>query len=780
LKGFRLFRKEITNLLAENTLFFAAFFTPLFFFTLTHDQFELPKLLLLAFILAALLILSIFDFPIRFPKDALSLSLLLFFGTQLFASLPRFSLSWTTSLLGDYENFAGLATLAVYLLWFWMLTHFLTLERIEKIFLFSVLAGLLSAIYAVAQHFGFDFIQWNPESVIASREFASLGNPNFLAAYLAMVIPFALWVLTRNIVPENTGTTGPSPVLSLFFIAGGALFLFLAGNGGQALLQINATSPLLFIFLAPGLLLISLGFFGFLSGQKVLLPLMALSILIIGLLTTASRGGFLAALAASCVFLALSAKDFGWDGVASALLGKTSRLSRFLFIGAALALFIFFGFSFFGRLFTSILHAGDSLAVSRLHIWRPALRIIAANPLHGVGLDTFKIAFPFYSGIEFNEIDGMFMSSRTAHDELLQITATTGFLGLAAYLSILFFFVRAWVTAYARGSARVKGLLLALFCCALAYQVQNLFSFGVSSINFLWFFCLAAVQKLSPASDPPSPPSAKPFLSRGLALLLALGLVYYSVTRLAADVAFAHGNAINDLLKHHDPNADPQRLIYYSNYGIQEIGKACGLCPLEVKYPLYMGLSYEERAHLDSAHEQDWLLRAQGFYREALRMSPSNAYYYNDLGRVETQLALYDKNDLAAAEKDYQGAVELAPASPYFRVNLSQALEAGGQSQEAQNQLDQAFALDPVFTGKILTQSALEKYQNGQKDPALTELTQALGHDPTNTTAYFYRGLIYLDEKKRKLARADLEKAKSLDPNNPQIDKFLAEAEDKK
>ncbi len=769
--------------MAENTLFFAAFFTPLLFYTQTHDQFELPKLLLLVFILAALLTLRFFKFSVRLPKDGLSISLILFFATQLFASLPPFSLSWTTSLLGDYENFAGLATLGLYLLWFLVLTRFLTAARIEKTLLFALLAGLLSSLYAVVQHFGFDFIPWNPESVIVSREFAALGNPNFLAAYLAMVIPFALWFLIRDTDPENTNGTPSSVWLSLFWAALGILFLLLAGSPGQSLLQISSTDPLLMIFLAPGLLFLSLGFLGFLSGRKAVWTLVILSILIIGLLTTASRGGFLAALAGVFIFFAFSAGNFNWGGILKGLSAKTSRLWLWLFAGAALLLFLFFGYSFFGRLFTSIFHVGDSLAVSRLHIWQPAMRMIAANPLHGVGLDTFKIAFPYYSGIEFNEIDGMFMSSRTAHDELLQITATSGFLGLAAYLSILVFFVRAWLKAYKIGSRQTRGILLALLGCALAYQVQNLFSFGVASINFLWFFCLAAVQKLSSDSTRAPEPDAPPktlasFLNRGLGLLLILGLFTFSITRLAADVAFGHGNAVNELLKHHDPNMDPDRLTYYSNYGIQEIAKACSLCPLEVKYPLYMGLAYEERAHLDSVHEKDWLLNARGYYLLAIHKSPSNAYYYNDLGRVENQLALYDKTYLAAAQKDYQWAVVLAPASPYFRVNWSQSLDANGQGQEAQNQLNQAFALDSDFTAKTLTQLALEKYQNGQKDPALAELSLALSHSPNYATAYFYRGLIYLDEKKRKLAQADLEKAKNLDPNNPQIDKFLQQSKD--
>jgi Tfp pilus assembly protein PilF len=774
-------QKEIGARLGENTLFFAAFFTPLLFFTPTHDQFELPKLILTTLLLAGALILLGLQFRVSFPKDGLSLSLLFFFLTQLFASLPFTSLSWTTSFLGDYENFAGWATLGIALVWYWFLTQFLTRERIEKTFLFALLAGFLSSLYALAQHFGFDFIQWNSDTVIVSREFAALGNPNFLAAYLAMVLPAAFWFLTGYSKPAKAPHLG----LSIFFAVLGLILLFLAGTGGQALFQINSTNHLLFLFMLPGLFLTSLAFSRLLWARTAWSGLFVLVVLILGLLSTQSRGGFLAALAALGFFLIISFKDLGGLAFLSAPFQKISRPWLFLGGAAALTALAIFGSTFFSRLFDSIIHMGDSLATSRLHIWRPALKMIAANPLHGVGLDTFKIAFPFYSGIEFNQIDGMFMSSRTAHNELIQITAATGFLGLAAYLSALFFFVRSWRRAYSQASNQSRGLLLVIFGCALAYQVQNLFSFGVAAINFLWFFCLAAVQKLSSqapeASGETAALSGAPGIwRRAICLLLALLLTAYGLTRLAADTAFAGGNAINDLLKHHNPNLDPDRLIDYSNYGISETQKAIELCPWEVKYSLYRGLAYEERARLDSAHEEDWLLKAQNDYWKAISMSPANAYYYNDLGRVEDELALSDPKALDLAVQSYERAVYFAPASPYFRMSFSQALEAAGQKGKAKDQLNQAFALDPAFTGKLLTQTALQKYQNGQPEVALAELTEAIRRDGSNGAAYYYRGLIELDKKNKKLALADLAKAKELNPGNAQIDKFLSEAEGKK
>ena len=139
------------------------------------------------------------------------------------------------------------------------------------------------------------------------------------------------------------------------------------------------------------------------------------------------------------------------------------------------------------RFYQSLTHLGDSLAVSRLQIWRPALKMAEAHPFFGVGLDTFKPAFPFYSGIEFNHIDGMFVSSRTAHNEFLQIAATTGWIGFSAYLFLwglfLFLGIKAW--RIGTGAQRVA---LAGIWAARQPTTFKTFSVSMSRLWGWWFF----------------------------------------------------------------------------------------------------------------------------------------------------------------------------------------------------------------------------------------------------------------------------------------------------
>ncbi len=718
----------------ELLLVFSFFFTPLLFFTASHDQFELPKLTFLVVLVIPFVLIQFRENTSR-PMTPLNYALLFFFGTQVAASLPQTSLSWRASLLGDYENFSGLTTLATYGLWFWVFSGVLNETRMEKIIFFNTLAALLSSLYAFGQHFGFDFIPWNPESVNSTREFASMGNPNFLSAYLAMSVPlFLTFFLKSQFVSEKEP---------------GAF----------------ETKP--WVLASTGLLIMGFGLF-----------------------CTASRGGFLGALAGFGLWLLLL---LGQKERRNKCLQKFSEIpGSFLYVfsfGIVISLFSLFSFghSFLDRLWVSLTHAGESLAVSRLHIWRPALEFIKANPVSGTGLDTFKIAFPFYSGIEFNLIDGMFMSSRMAHNEILQITATSGLLGLISYLGVLMAFIGMWWKSFRYAGPSGQWVLIGILSSALAYHIQNLFSFGVAALNFLWFFQLAVVQtfyrKANPAPQTQVLPGPPAEIVKKTFIVLSVGsILFFYLPRLDADIAFSRGNTISQFLKKPDPQMAPSGILYYSDYGIERLKKSTALCPLEAKYQLYLGLAYEQRAQLDKEHSQKWLLEALCGYQKATQMSPGNAYYYNDQGRIYTSLGSEEPRYLVPAEEAYKYAVLWAPSSPFFVINWAMAMEKNGKKTEAEEQLRRAFTLSPTFTSKVLSQMAFEAYQKGDKEKALQRIDEAIRGNTSSAEAYFARGIMNLSEKKKKKALEDFTAVKNLHPTpekNPSIqslDQFIEQA----
>jgi len=760
-----LLNQKITDKIIDLSLLLGFFLTPLLFFTQTHDQFELPKITFLILLAIPLLVLELGEKNFIQSRSP-TLFLLLFFLTQAIACLPSISLSWITSLGGDYENFAGLSTLLTYVVWYFIFLRVLTPKRIEKIFYFILLAAFFSSLHAIAQHFQFDFIQWNPESVNATREFAAMGNPNFLSAYIAMAIPLFLTLSFRNQDEETQIKSIFSPSYSLLLVLAVG-FLFLATAKGQLLLHLDQNNSFSFATRTIGLFCLSL--FCIHASRLQLLPvkLFTISILILGLLSTASRGGFLGALIGAGVWLLLAFRDKAWKEKLHHRWALVSKV-QFGVTAAMLGLFLaIFGWSFIQRLFDSVIHASQSLATSRLHIWRPALEIIKTNPFFGVGLDTFKIAFPFYSGIEFNQIDGLFMSSRMAHNELLQIAATSGLVGLASYLALLGAFAFTWWRAYQTIGTHGRWVLIALLCAAVAYQVQNLFSFGVAAINFIWFFILAAVcafNKTPQTTEKPKPAFISFCFHKLIVCVLLLLILFFPIRRLAADIAYGRGDVYSGAIKNHDPQTTADTLTYYSDAEIHYLNRALDVFPWDVKYNLYTGQAYEQRARLDSP-KTDWYLNALHYYQNAVQMSHANAYYYNDEGRVYNALSAFDTQYKEKAEKAYGQAVYWSPASPYFILNWMTSLEKIGKTEEAQTETQRAFDSDPAFSAKILSQMAFEKYQAGDKSTAFRYVNEAAQGNTLSAEAFYCRGILYLSEKEKRKALADFEYVQSLHPD---------------
>ncbi|HJT22942.1 MAG TPA: hypothetical protein VJ873_00080, partial [bacterium] len=130
----------------------------------------------------------------------------------------------------------------------------------------------------------------------------------------------------------------------------------------------------------------------------------------------------------------------------------------------------------------------------------------------------------------------------------------------------------------------------------------------------------------------------------------------------------------------------------------------------------------------------------------------------------------------------YGEAVHWNPSSPFFNINWSKALQKVGKTKEAEAPLEKAFELDPNFAAQFLSQMAYEEYRAGDKPKAFEILAEALQRNTASAEAYYCRGVLYLQEKKKGLALKDLEAAKTLNPTpdkNPSIrglDEFIEQA----
>ena len=101
---------------------------------------------------------------------------------------------------------------------------------------------------------------------------------------------------------------------------------------------------------------------------------------------------------------------------------------------------------------------------------------------------------------------------------------------------------------------------------------------------------------------------------------------------------------------------------------------------------------------------------------------------------------------------------------------------------EAINEYTKLLEFDPEnknFISIILTNRALCYKKQGKNMEALKDADEAIKNNPNYSTAYIRRALIYEEFNMFDDAKSDLSKAKELDPNNPKIEGYINEANQK-
>jgi putative inorganic carbon (HCO3(-)) transporter len=133
---------------------------------------------------------------------------------------------------------------------------------------------------------------------------------------------------------------------------------------------------------------------------------------------------------------------------------------------------------------TTIADPAQGSGATRLRIWGDTLHVVAARPWVGWGPDTFGLVFPRFQTGDWTP--GFLVDK--AHSDLLQIAATQGLLGAAAYVAV----ATAFVVAFWHGRSRPGAL--ALLGGWLAYQLPLQLDFSwLPSAAPAWLLLAVAV-----------------------------------------------------------------------------------------------------------------------------------------------------------------------------------------------------------------------------------------------------------------------------------------------
>lgn len=186
-------------------LFYLLFFlVPLIFSPVNSELFEYPKMMLTygltIIIMAIWLIKMILAKKIIYKRTFLEIPLLLYLGSHILSTI--YSIDPHVSFWGYYSRFhEGLLASICYVLLYFAAVSNLTKEHVKKIFYVSLFSAAIVSVWAILEHFGgsiscilttgkFNDDCWVQD--VRNRVFATLGQPNWLAAYLDILILIAL------------------------------------------------------------------------------------------------------------------------------------------------------------------------------------------------------------------------------------------------------------------------------------------------------------------------------------------------------------------------------------------------------------------------------------------------------------------------------------------------------------------------------------------------------------------------------------------------------------
>ncbi len=636
---------------------------PAFFYLGTTEQFEFPKTELLATTVLAIVAISIAGTIERLPRrhsangiavlwarvasglrrDPLGAAILLFLASSAASTVT--SVRPDMSLFGDTRYYAAglktaLGTSALY-----FASRSLASDRRWVVWVAraAVTAMGVATFYSLLQYAHLDPIAWNPSATFGgmARWPGTLAHANHLGTYIAMTVPLASWLAWR------------------------------------------ATS--LRVRLAC-----------------IVLVLVSLT----SLIATLSRGawaGFTAGVMV-CALLAWRASRSSAIQSGRESLEEAALLRRRGFRAASIAIVVAaaaFGATLLTPLRPALIMRLHQITDThepsmRLRIlnWRAGMSMAADHPVFGVGTDAYIAAFPRYRTPEFWGLEWNVAPDK-AHNELVEIAATQGGLGLIAAILVVLFAGRAvWLAAGhpdrdVREGATVTGGALA------AFAVSDLASFTVVSTG-----CLAAslagwaagVTRSAAAipTGPESRPAKRPILraiawASGIAVAVAIWVPLVLLPWLA-DTAVGKANWAEV--------SSPQRVAAFA--------RAHFIAPWDGRYASELGRSLLARAFsvtTDSISRWETLAGARSAFERAARIGPRDGENRALLARVlAAQAALRPSAvPLSRIRSEFDQAIALEPTNANVLELAAQGFLELGRTAEARAAALRCAALFPDF-----------------------------------------------------------------------------------
>lgn len=660
---------------------------PLYFRFENEELFEFNKMILVYALTICIsflwIVRMIFEKKVILKRTPLDYPVAFFVFSQLVSTI--FSIHPYTSLFGYYSRFNGgfLSTIA-YVVLFYAFVSNVKKKDIGGFFLSAFVSGLIVSIYGILEHFGHSisclFVPGNRSfgvdcwvQDVQSRVYATFGQPNWLAAYVITLLPISLVAATQK--------------------------------------NLSIARRVLFICTLLALFLV--------------------------LLYTRSRSGIVGLAGGAITFLTGTVILFGKNR--NSFWKKIHLPTAVGVIVAVFAIALINGTGLTPSIFDilrnqrdtqpAVIEQNTEIAVDRLEgggtdsgeirkiVWTGALKVWQRYPIIGSGVETF--AYSYYQDRirEHNDVSEWDFLYNKAHNELLNIMANTGTIGILTYLSVYFVLTLITIRIFfsPKYTQTEKLIVLALFSGQVALFISNFFGFSTVGVNVLMyiFFAITCVVYANEVDEKMSANTkgkkltivdGSQYFGITLVAVIALFLLFKTYNYWAADKAYAEGKN------------------YFSagqyEYGIQKQLEAIARSPKEALFYDTLGDNYAKlAAHFATINEATAAAQIANetvaASNKTLELNDRHLNFYKTRARIMVTLSQLDERFIDEAKLTLLEAMKLAPTDPKLVYTLAVIEHTDGNTQTAMELYQQALELKPNYERALWKVS--EIYESQEK-----------------------------------------------------------------
>lgn len=709
---------NICNKFIEFSFYALFLLVPLIFSSHTSELYELNKMwltwVLTILVATAWTVKMVIMKKIWIQKTPLDIPIALFLISQIISTV--FSIDSYTSIWGYYSRFNGglLSTVSYIVLFYAFLSNFefSELKKLAKRLLgISLISGSLVALWGLPSHFGYDptcyiFSRtldvscWTADFQPMIRMFSTLGQPDWLGAYLAILSPIVLSFILNS----------KSKIYSAFYSLLGLLFyceiLFTKSRAsliGFWIADLSFFTIYYFTQVKPKLEEIT--FKSFKPYLKLLGPLFLL------------------------IFLA------------SAIILKPTLAQRNSSIGSP----------------SSQTSGGTESGKIRLLVWQGALETWIHYPLFGSGVETFAYSFYKYKPLEHNLTSEWNYLYNKAHNEYLNYLSTTGIFGLGTYLSVIITFLylslKKLLKEERKTDKKSKIVLIGLLGAYVSILVTDFFGFSVVITNLYFFlipaFSLAVFENLyskNIRSKQFGNENEKLSFLRKLDILIILVVSVYLIFSLInlwlADTSYALGSNLSrggEYDKAYLHLEDAVAKAPFEPTFRDELANNDSILAISI----LSQLSKDDKTASDEAN------LAQSLARESILLAtlntqehPNNVVFWKTKVRIFYNLSQVDPRYIKFATDAIKKAQELAPYDVNISYSLGLLYGQEGETQKAIDTLKETIHLKPNFAKahyalglyyrELATNSKGQVINQDEEQKAIDELNYILKNIDSN------------------------------------------------